>query len=172
MSHTSKVTLIMIYFTTWEVMFTPGDSDVYMTINQLKPRLHYAIYAASNIRNRRSTSLAIRIAGCVRVYTGRRCAEVGVALPCERKTSQRSCWTRPWLLRRNMLRAWMVDANFIFILVSISSYVSFSFAYIRLFHPMHVFFTSLLIFIMFIRDYRPLILLLLFLHPDFGLTML
>ena len=51
----------------------------------LKPRLHYAIYAASNIRNRRSTSLAIRIAGCVRVYTGRRCAEVGVALPCEKE---------------------------------------------------------------------------------------
>ena len=38
----------------------------------------------------------------------------------------------------------MVDANFIFILVSISSYVSFSLAYIRLFHPMNVyFFTSL-----------------------------
>ena len=35
MSPTSTVTLRMIYFTTWEVMFTPGDSDVYMTINQL-----------------------------------------------------------------------------------------------------------------------------------------
>ena len=43
-----------------------------------------------------------------------------------------------------MLRAWLVDANFIFVLVSISSYVSFSLAYIRLFHPMNVFFfTSL-----------------------------
>ena len=62
--------------------------------------------------------------------------------------------TRPWLLRRNMLGAWMVDANFIFILVSISSYVSFSLTCIRLFHPrlcMVCFFTSLLIFIMFIR---------------------
>ena len=32
-SQTSTVTLRMIYFTTWEVLFTPGDSDVYMTIN-------------------------------------------------------------------------------------------------------------------------------------------
>ena len=55
------------------------------TVYTVKPRLHYAIYAASNIRNRRSASLAIRIAGCVRVYTGRRCVEVGVALPCEKE---------------------------------------------------------------------------------------
>ena len=54
--------------------------------------------------------------------------------------------TRPWLLRRNMLGAWMVDANFIFILVSISSYVSFSLACIRLFHTMHVFFLLLYLF--------------------------
>ena len=27
----------MIYFTTGEVMFTPGDSDVYMTILQVQP---------------------------------------------------------------------------------------------------------------------------------------
>ena len=82
--------------------------------------------------------------------------------------------TRPWLLRRNMLGAWMVDANFIFILVSISSYVSFSLACIRLFHP-----RLCMVFVYFSTyfhhvhpSYRPLILFSLFLHPEFGLTML
>ena len=43
MSPTSTVTLRMIYFTTWEVMFTPGDSDVYMTINQLSGPLIFCL---------------------------------------------------------------------------------------------------------------------------------
>ena len=38
-----------------------------------------------NLRRQQQTptSLPIRIAGCLRVYTGRRCAEVGVAFLCD-----------------------------------------------------------------------------------------
>ncbi len=47
--------------------------------------LRKAPFTLGNLRRQQQTptSLPIRIAGCLRVYTGRRCAEVGVALLCD-----------------------------------------------------------------------------------------
>ena len=134
----------------------------------LKPRLHYAIYAASDKRNRRLWRSALLVA-CV--FTLGDVARKWLGVTMRRSVVS---GTRPWLLRRNMLGAWMVDANFIFILVSISSYVSFSLACIRLFHPRlcMVFFYFSTYFHHVHPSYRPLIFFSLFLHPEFGLTML